>query len=128
LSSERLDMTCPPSVGERPEAGKHGGYWVELRDGQGRVFFHRLLDYPFGNSVEIHSPDRKIERKFGPPAKANVFEVLVPDETDAKHVVLIGEPPEEWVAGAAKAPVTRELFRFDLTTSIPPEGLKGERP
>jgi hypothetical protein len=128
LSSERLDMTCPPSVGERPEAGKHGGYWVELRDAQGRVLFHRLLDYPFGNSVEVHSPDRKIERKFG-PVTDNVFEVLVPDEMDAKDIVLIGEPPEEWAAGAAPVtPVTRELLRFDLTTSIPPGGLKGVRP
>jgi hypothetical protein len=127
LSSERLDMTCPPSVGERPEAGKHGGYWMELRDGRGRALFHRLLDEPFGNSVEIHSPDRKIERKFG-PSTDNVFEVLVPDDKDAKDIVLIGEPPEERAAAPGKAPVTRELLRFDLTTSIPPGGLKGERP
>ena len=57
---ERVDMICPPSVGERPQAGKHGGFWMELRDGDDRVLFHRVLNNPLGDSVEVHSPDGKI--------------------------------------------------------------------
>lgn len=127
LSAERLDMICPPYVGERPDPNKHSGYWMELRDRQGRALFYRLLDDPFGTSVEIYSADGKFERKFGPPM-GKLFEVLVPGETDASEIVLMGEPPEERAAPAARGPVTRELLRFDLTASVPPEGLKGERP
>ena len=34
LSVERLGMITPPQPGDRPEAGKHGGHWFELRDGK----------------------------------------------------------------------------------------------
>src|SRR5713226_3304661 len=78
-SIERLDMICPPSVGERPQAGRHGGYWMELHDAEDRVLFHRLLHAPLGDSVEVHSPDGKIRRVSGKPGE-NIFEVLVPDE------------------------------------------------
>jgi hypothetical protein len=73
VSYERLNMICPPSVGDRPEAGKHGGFWMELRDADDRVLFHRLIYSPLGNSVEIHSPDGKIHREFG-DVKENIFE------------------------------------------------------
>src|SRR2546428_604070 len=81
VSYERIEMVCPPSIGERPEAGKHGGFWVELRDASDRVLFHRLLHSPFANSVEVHSPTGEIERKFGPTAEST-FEVLLPDDAD----------------------------------------------
>jgi hypothetical protein len=27
-------MITPLQIGERPEAGRHGGFWIELRDAQ----------------------------------------------------------------------------------------------
>ena len=65
VAHERLDMICPPSVGERHEAGKHGGFWLELRDAKEGVLFHRFLDNPLADSDEVHSPDGKIRREFG---------------------------------------------------------------
>ena len=34
VSQERLEMITPPLIGERPKAGRHGGFWIELRDAQ----------------------------------------------------------------------------------------------
>jgi hypothetical protein len=91
VKHERLNMICPPSIGQKPEVGRHGGFWVELRDPQERVLFHRVLDSPLGDSVEVHSPDGKIERVTGIPVAESIFEVLVPDYDEASTVALIGE-------------------------------------
>ena len=90
VATERLDMICPPSIGEPLEAGKHGGFWLELRDENDRVLFHRVLHSPLGDSVAVHSPGRGIERIFGEP-KATTFEVLLPDLAAAGSIVLMGE-------------------------------------
>lgn len=112
-SIERLDMICPPSVGERPQAGRHGGYWTELHDAEDRVLFHRLLHAPLGDSVEVHSPDGKIRRVSGKPGE-NIFEVLVPDEPLAKSIVLMGEPLETKKAGSVREAGAKELARFGI--------------
>lgn len=119
LSHERLPMICPPSVGERPQAGKHSGFWMELRDAKDHVLFHRVLDNPLGDSVEVHSPDGKIERIFGTPAES-VFEVLLPDDGQAATIALMGESLQPATARKERAVGTRELARFDI-----PAGMKG---
>jgi hypothetical protein len=125
---ERLDMICPPSIGERPEAGKHGGFWIELRDAGDRVLFHRVLHSPLGDSVEIHSPDGKIQREFGPSSES-IFEVLLPDQDEASTVALMGEYLDATKAGREQAEKAgesargaRELARF----KIPEGGESGE--
>lgn len=112
-SIERLDMICPPSVGERPIAGKHGGFWMELRDSGGRVLFHRNLHLPFTDSVEVHSPDGKIQRIFG-AAGNNIFEVLLPDEANAKSVTLMGNHSLQELAEGIRQGGSRELASFDI--------------
>lgn len=116
---ERLDMIPPPSIGERPEAGKHGGFWMELRDESDHVLFHRVLDNPLGDSVEVHSPDGKIQRVFG-AVEENVFEVLLPDDSKAKTITFIGESLEPVVIRQERVTATRELARFNV-----PKGMKG---
>jgi hypothetical protein len=113
-------MICPPSIGQRPEAGKHGGFWVELRDASDRVLFHRVLHSPLGDSVEVHSPDGKIKREFGPSSEST-FEVLLPDQDAARTVVLMGEyldaarARRERAEGPGEpAKGARELARFEV--------------
>lgn len=118
VAQERVEMICPPSVGDPPKAGVHGGAWVELRDGNGELVFFQTLHDPFGTSVEIHEPDGTIRREFGPPSES-VFEVLVPDEVDASTLVLMGERPSPRTArGRRRKDGTpsgaEELARFDL--------------
>lgn len=112
LSEEHLDMICPPVIGQPPEGGRHGGYWMELRDARDQVLFHRLLHSPFASSVEVHSPDGKIQRVFGPPMDG-IFEVLVPEAPEARSVALMGEPPDP-KSGMAREGGSREIARFDL--------------
>lgn len=119
LSYERVDMLCPPSIGEQPQAGKHGGFWIELRTTRGRVLFHRVLPSPLADSVEVHSPDGKIERIFGPSTQS-VFEVLLPDDPDAKSIALVGEPLGRARRSTARQAGAAELARFDV-----PEGDRG---
>jgi hypothetical protein len=113
VSLERLQMITPPQASERPEAGKHSGYWMELVDGSNRVLAHRLIDTSQLNSVEVHSPEGKIERKFG-QVTGGIFEVLLPDMDGAKWVVLMGEPLIPPKRKAKRAEGSGELARFEL--------------
>ena len=109
LSYQRVDMICPPSIGERPEAGKHSGFWMELRGASGGVLFHRVLHSPFIRSAR--SPDGKVY--LGTVAES-VIEVLLPDDAAAKSVALIGQFLDAAKATQESARGTRELARFDL--------------
>ena len=111
-------MITPPQPGERPEAGKHGGQWFELRDGENGVLAHRLIDQSLLNSVEVHSPDGKIRREFGAP-RDTTFEVLLPDVDGARFAVLMGEPSRRQSPATGSTDATRarsgEIARFDLS-------------
>lgn len=113
VSLERLEMITPPQVGEPPQAGTHGGQWIELRDAHDRVLSHRLISPTELNSVEVHSPDRKIERRFGELRDA-IFEVLLPDDDDATSAVLMGERWARPKGRQRRAAASGELARFDL--------------
>lgn len=122
LSYERLPMICPPSIGETPQARKHGGFWMELRNRDNQVIFHRLIHSPLVGSVEVHSPDGKIERKFG-EVRESIFEVLLPDNPEAESIALMGESLDISALSATHAmqrPASTELARFDI-----PRGERG---
>ena len=113
VSVERLQMITPPQLGERPQAGKPGGYWIELRDAEGRVLAHRIIDSTLLNSVEVHSPEGKIQREFG-DVKESVIEVLLPDVPGRREAVLLGSPLKP---RARKKPApSGEIARFNLTS------------
>jgi len=114
VSVERLNMITPPQPGERPEAGKHGGHWIELRDAENRVLAFRLIDQSLLNSVEVHSPDEKIRREFS-KTKEGIFEVLLPDIDAAQSAVLVGNPIGPRKAGAKRAEPSGEIARFEIS-------------
>lgn len=114
IATERLRMVTPPSIGELPIAGTHGGYWVELRNDKGDVIFHRIINNPIQSSAEIFSPDGRIERLFD-KAKAQTFEVLIPDTAAGRTIALMGETLSETKSSRRKkAPDSRELAQFTL--------------
>src|SRR5687768_7436765 len=90
IKRERVNMITPPSVGEFPRIGKHGGFWMELRDTNDRGLFHRALHAPLGETIEVHSPDGTIQREYV-PTRESIFEVLLPDYGEATSVVLCGK-------------------------------------
>jgi hypothetical protein len=121
LSVDRLDMITPPLPGERPEAGKHGGNWLELRDSDEHVLAHTLINPSVLNSVEVHSPDGSIERHFG--AMRNVvFEVFLPDVEGARTAVLVGTALKPSKRRGARAEVSSNIATFEL-----PEREGGDR-
>ena len=115
VKKERLEMITPPQAGERPEAGKHGGFWIELQDAKKRVLAHRVIAATLLNSVEVHSPDGSIERTFG-ELRDGIFEVLLPDDSKAKTAVLMGDPLEKDQRIAKPETVASgEIARFELS-------------
>ena len=88
---ERIDMLSPQSAVAAPIAGKHSGFWVELRDAQGEVLFYRVLHNPIPFAVAVHSPNRVITTIAGAPGKGQ-FEVLLPDLPGATTIVFFGSP------------------------------------
>jgi hypothetical protein len=94
---------------------------MELRDRNNQVLFHRLIHSPLVGSVEVHSADGKIERKFG-EVRESIFEVLLPDDPEAESIALMGESLDVSAlsaTGALRRP-SSELARFDI-----PKGEKG---
>jgi len=120
VKQERLEMITPPQVGERPESGVHSGFWIELQDSRKRVLAHRIVSPTLLNSAEVHSPDGTIDRKFG-ELQDGIFEVLLPDEDNARSAVLIGNPIEKRKGkGKEKEKASEasgELARFELPGS-----------
>ena len=116
VSVERLGMITPPQIGERPEAGRHGGHWVELRDAEGRALAHRLLDPSLLDSTEVHDPSGKLARHFG-SLRDGTLEVLLPDVAGADHVVLVGSPLQH-SHKSKQTEHSRELARFDLSPAL----------
>lgn len=125
LSHARVSMICPPSSGTPPQPGRNGGFWIELRDDAGNLRFHRLLQHPLGDSVELHEPDGTIRRVFGAPSES-VFMVLLPDDPEATSVVLMGDlnPAQR---DAARLPSAAEIARFDIPGDDDGSGSGGER-
>jgi hypothetical protein len=117
LQFERLNMIAPPSVGDLPQAGTHGGYWIELRDANDRVVCHRVLHNPLRDSAEVHSPDGQIERVFGDSSEST-FEVLLPDEATAKTIAVMGESLLARKSQQRSASATGELARFPVPSGI----------
>lgn len=121
IKQERVNMVTPPSVGEHPQIGKHGGYWMELRDTNDRGLFHRSLHSPLGDTIEVYSPDGTIQRE-SVPTQESTFEVLLPDYDQANSIVLCGKyldaaekiRRERAPESSEPAPPTRELARFEI--------------
>jgi hypothetical protein len=72
---------------------QRSGFWIELRDGEGRAIYQQVLHNPIPVSVEIHSEnrDRPIRRETNPNPQA-VFSLLVPNLPEAETLVIVGSP------------------------------------
>jgi hypothetical protein len=88
---ERVQMIAPPAGRTPPVAGENSGFWVELRDANGRVLYHRVLHNPIPFVAEVHSPEGTIRAVSAPPGRGE-FQVLVPDLPDGAAAVLYGSP------------------------------------
>jgi hypothetical protein len=107
-SKRQIDTMAPPS--DRTDEYKgHAGFWVELRDADGRILYRRIMHNPI--EVDREAPSGDPKRPFTRvrnEQKQGVFTVMVPDLDHALEVSLVGSPPEQ-PARAAK-----QLLRVNL--------------
>ena len=112
IDIERLEKLVPPMIGDPPDEGEHVGEWLQVRDGDDRPIFTRLLNDPLRTRVEVHDPEEGPHIVVGPPDRGT-FDALVPDLPDAAYAVLFASPAPGKGRGRGLRPA-EPLGRFDL--------------
>jgi hypothetical protein len=92
VRAERIEMIAPPVVTPPPEANA-GGFWLEVRDKQGNLIYHRPLYNPLRRHVE-HFGDKAGDQmqRTSPESQRGEFDVLVPDLPDGAQFSVHGAP------------------------------------
>lgn len=87
---QRVAMRAPASL-EPPEQENRSGHWLEVRDANGALIYHRPIHDPRGDHVESYgsAPGHPMRRHEGTAARGE-FEVLVPDLPNAASFRLHG--------------------------------------
>lgn len=90
--ARRVEMIAPPSV-TPPPAADAGGFWLEVRDKNDKLIFHRPLHNPLRRHIEQFGakPGDAMQR-ISPVAQKGEFEVLVPDLPDGAQFSVHGAP------------------------------------
>lgn len=110
VSTQSVDMRVPPADALTWDE-KSSGFWVVLRDGNGRPLYRRITNDPIRTSVEVPSDDPKrplARHELASPE--GVFVLLVPDLPQARTVVLFSSPGTQERSAAA----AREIASFEL--------------
>ncbi|HEX8052628.1 MAG TPA: hypothetical protein VF517_06520 [Thermoleophilaceae bacterium] len=117
-SVEPVDAVAPaPPVSPRGTAG----FALEVHGRGGTVLFKRMLDEPFGESVEVPAGDRDPERPFERAAVENpsgTFIVMVPALAAGAEVALFDRRGDKRRGAAHDEPVAR----FELPARGRPGG------
>lgn len=118
IAQQRVAMVSPPDDLELLERGR-AGYWVEVRDTDGRPIYHQVLSRPIQTDYEVHSPDpTEAPRRVAAIDPRGVFQVVVPDRPDGHEIVLYGRPSAEEV----ETHKARQLVKARLHETPPPGG------
>lgn len=105
--AQRVAMRAPPVVTPPPAPGA-GGFWLEVRDRQDKVIYHRPLHNPLRRHIEHfgEKPDDTMQR-ITLETQRGEFDVLVPDLPDAVSFAIHGAPVTP--TPRDPAPVARRL-------------------
>lgn len=111
VGRERVAMLAPPDDSELTYAAR-SGYWVEVKDAQGRGVYRQILHDPLRGQLEVHSREpgqhpTRVDRQ----TPAVVFEAVVPDLPEGSEVVLKGQPTMDAFESEAAVPLVREPLR-----------------
>jgi hypothetical protein len=111
VSSQKVEMTLPPSHALAP-AERESGFWFTLADKTGNPVYRRVVQNPIRFDKEVFSPGREGSLHREAVAKPRgSFVVLVPDQEDARTLMLFSHPLEpHGLIHPAK-----EFIRFDLS-------------
>lgn len=106
---QRVAMLAPAAATAPPQENQQG-YWLEIRDGNGALLYHRPIHDPMRRDVEFfgEAPGDPM-RRHPATTRHGEFEVLVPDLPGAQTFRLHGPVAEARAtveARAASAPST----------------------
>ena len=110
VTQQNVEMISPPSEPLTMQ-GERSGFWYELRDKEGKVFYKRVLHNPIRFEAEIFSNDPEVPMtriKIDNPR--GTFQLLVPQIEEADVLVIFSSPLEPERTGEP----ARELARFEL--------------
>jgi hypothetical protein len=117
--ADRIAMSVPPTdpfEGSQPTTG----FWLELRGGNERTLFRRMMHDPIGYDREIF-PDRPggeiIRRPIASPE--GVFSVVIPEIKDMETLTFHSSPAGGPERGRY---LSQEVARFDLRPILLSEG------
>jgi hypothetical protein len=122
VGRQRLEKRARASdpILDRGERARLEGSWLELRDGEGRTLYRRVLHEPIAFSVEVpgDEADGSLARRTVEDPRGTFF-VIVPELKGAREVVLFASPPpkrgrERGEGDRREARAAREIGRFDL--------------
>ncbi|MEU5884164.1 hypothetical protein [Spirillospora sp. NPDC047279] len=113
VSTERVDMVVPPTDALEGYEGQRG-FWVEVRDPDGRTLHRRVMADPMDTTVEVFSAGPGASPQRVPAERPQgAFTVVVPDLEGADHLALVGVPED--AGGLRAGAAASELARFPLT-------------
>jgi hypothetical protein len=109
-NTERVAMIAPAEA-TTPPTGEETGYWVEVRDKDGKLLYHRPLHDPLREDLEVFGdePGEPIYRVSN-PTREGEFEVLVPDLPAAAEFSLHGPKPKAREAHGRSVPLLKHDF------------------
>jgi len=120
VSVQSLEMLAPPPQAIFPRPNEQGS-WFELRDGEGRTLYRRVIENPIRQDIEVitDDPEHSLSR-VAVETPHGLFFLIAPDIPQAREIVLVADRrPEGSGLEAITEPVT---YRFDLAET----GREGE--
>ena len=109
--------TLPPPDDSDVISDDAAGYWVEVRDADGRTLHRQVIANPLADQREVFSPSEPLHHVDAPGTTA-VFQVLVPDDPNCHEIVVHGRP----ATGEVHERAPRQLAKTVLREQDP-EGL-----
>jgi hypothetical protein len=109
---ERIAMRSIAPATPPPQEGDVG-HWVELRDANGELLYHRPLHDPMRESIEVvgDTPDDPLYRVPN-PVRTGEFQVRVPDLPGAHELLLYGMPRKGKKRDEAKSLIREEFAQL----------------
>ncbi len=121
VERQEIDTVAPPSqeVPEREETAQ-SGFWVELRDADGRTIYRRVMRNPIRAAAEVPDGEGGFTNRVS-VAPAGMFSLLVPNLPEAMELALFASPLDRPHMPEPATEVVRAPFRA-------PRGDQGDRP
>jgi hypothetical protein len=103
IGVQRVAMRAPAPATITPQIDQTG-YWLEVRDGDGRLLYHRSIHDPTHRHIESYGDAPGPMRLHPATATKGEFEVLVPDLPSAKTFRVHGPRDSAAETSGALAP------------------------